>query len=140
MSPPRKASDRVVGDPGLALALLVGDEVVDGGQRDVVAAVEQTAHQRARIRRVVELHGDTVTSKKPSLRGPQRQVPAAVEGDLGARSGCGAGAGAGACAATPAAETRHADNQSEDSTGAHGGPWRAAAGPLIQQWPMHAKR
>ena len=66
----------------VALALLVGDEVVDRGEREVVAAGHQAVDERARARRVRQLDGDVLALEEAlALRRPERQVPAAGEGD-----------------------------------------------------------
>jgi hypothetical protein len=71
---------RVVGNLRLALAFLVGDEVVDQRQPDVKLALEQRSHEKSGIRRVGELDRHVLRVEESlALRRPDRQVPAAVE-------------------------------------------------------------
>jgi hypothetical protein len=71
-----------LGYRGLALPFLIGDEVVDGGERNVVPAIEEAGHQRRGVRRIAQLQDDAVGFEEAlALSCPERQVPAAVEGD-----------------------------------------------------------
>src|SRR4029453_18233263 len=65
-----------------ALAFLVRDEVVDGGERNVEAPGVQPRYQATGGRGVGELHRDAVRLEKSlALRCPGGEVPATFEGD-----------------------------------------------------------
>ena len=67
-----------------ALAFLIGDEIVDEREAQVVAPFEQRSDKEGRIRRVAQLHGKAMGLEVAlSLRRPQRHVPPAVEGNDG---------------------------------------------------------
>ena len=84
----------IVRDLRLALALLIGDQVVDQRESQVMPSFEQRRDQKPGARRVRDLHRHAVRLEEAlPLRSPDRQVPSAVERDHadGLRRRCSAG-------------------------------------------------